>query len=513
MTDLVALLDEAAAAFADEPAVAGAGTSFTYEELADRVRRGAARLRDDGLQEGDRVLLALESRPEWPAAFFSIVRAGCVAVPVPPDIAPSAATAAVLHIEPKCCVVSARTAGLIDGLPAITIEQLFSGLPMEPTVHPLAMLAFTSGSTDRPRAVELTHENLIGDLEAMLQARTCVPGDAFLSMLPPAHLFELMGGLLGPLACGARIVYAGAPLPNRLIETLRESQITHAMAVPALVEALYGEVVEQLLEVGLLENERDARSPAVTARRLQSDLGPDDVRRVRQGARSRIGDTFRTIIVGGAALDPAFVLIGRAMGICVETGYGLTEAGPIVTVGDSDNCPPGSVGQALPGIEVRTAEDGEILVRGPNVMRGYFKDPEGTAEALRDGWLHTGDTGHIDDDGFLFVTGRIKEAIVTAAGETIHPDEVEPYYRSPLFMESCVAALPGADGNDRIALFVVPVADASAKQIEEAIADLRAAAPTRYRVERFVQRTEPLPRTPTGKVRRALLRGEKSADR
>jgi long-chain acyl-CoA synthetase len=513
MTDLAALLDRSAARFADEPAVAGAGTSFTYEELADRARRGAARLRDDGLQEGDAVLLALEARPEWPAAFFSIVRAGCVAVPIPPDIAPSAAASVIAHIEPKSCIVSARTAGLVDGLPAIAIEQLFSVSPAEPVVHPLAMLAFTSGSTDRPRAVELTHGNLIGDLEAMLHARTCAPGDAFLSMLPPAHLFELVGGLLGPLACGARIVYAGAPLPNRLVATLREAKITHAMAVPALVGALYGEVVEQLLEVGFFENEQDARSPAVTARRLGSDLGPEDVRRVREGVRGRIGDTFRTVIVGGAALDPAFAKIGQAMGICVETGYGLTEAGPIVTVGESGNCPPGSVGRPLHGIEVRTAEDGEILVRGPNVMRGYFKDPEGTAEALRDGWLHTGDRGHVDDDGFLFVTGRIKEAIVTASGETIHPDEVEPYYRSPLFAESCVAALPEADGNDRIALFVVPAADASAEQIEAGFADLRAAAPARFRVEQLVRRSEPLPRTPTGKVRRALLRGERSEDR
>jgi len=512
MTDLVALLDRSAARFPHEPAVAGAGTSFTYEELADNARRGAAKLRGDGLQEGDAVLLALEARPEWPAAFFAILRAGCVAVPVPPDIATPAAAAVIAHIDPKVCVVSGRTVGLFDGLPVIPIEQLFSAPPTEPVVHPLAMLAFTSGSTDQPRAVELTHGNLIGDLEAVLRARTCAPGDAFLSMLPPAHLFELMGGLLGPLACGARIVYPGALLPNRLIEMLREAKITHAMAVPALVGALYGEVVEQLLEVGFFENESDARSPEATSRRLHTDLGPEEVRLVREGVRGRIGDTLHTVVVGGAALDPAFALIGQAMEICVEAGYGLTEAGPIVTLGKSGDCPPGSVGRPLPGIEVRTAEDREILVRGPNVMRGYFKDPVGTAEALRDGWLHTGDRGHVDDDGFLFVTGRIKEAIVTAAGETIDPDEVEPYYRSPLFAEFCVAALPGADGNDRVALFVVPAADAGAEQLKEGFADLRAAAPARYRVEHLVRRSKPLPRTLTGKVRRALLRAERSQE-
>jgi long-chain acyl-CoA synthetase len=513
VTDLVKFLQETAKRFAAEPAVAGGGLTLTYGELAERACRGAAHLRSMGLTDGDAVLLATEARPEWPAAFFAIVHAGCVAVPIPEDLPRPVASAAIAHIEAKACIVNTRTAGLGDGLPSIGIEQLFSMPPMEPIVHPLAMLGFTSGSTSRPRAVELTHRNLLGDLEALRQARAGAPGDSFLSMLPPAHLFELMGGLLGPLSCGARVVYPGAPLPNRLVEALREARITHAMAVPALVAALYGEVVEQLVDTGFFENADHARSPSFTAERLRSELGPQEVQRVREGVRSRIGDTFHTLVVGGAALDPAFARVGEAMGICVETGYGLTEAGPIVSVGRSGECPPGSVGRPLPGIEVRIADADEILVRGPNVMRGYFKDPDATADALRGGWLHTGDCGTIDDSGFLFVTGRIKEAIVTAAGTTIHPGEVEPYYRSPLFAEACIAAVAGKSGNDRIALFVVPVPDATAEQIEEQFADLRAASPARYRVERLFCRAEPLPRTATGKVRRALLRDAEDRER
>ena len=262
MTDLVALLDEAAARFADEPAVAGGRTSFTYEELADRARRGAARLRDDGLQEGDAVLLASSRGP-------SGRRRSSPSFAPAASPYPSLRTSHLPQRQPPSCTSSRRILrwsareppGCSTGFPRSRSSSSSRRRRRGPVVHPLAMLAFTSGSTDRPRAVELTHGNLIGDLEAMLHARTCAPGDAFLSMLPPAHLFELMGGLLGPLACGARIVYPGAPLPNRLVEALREAKITHAMAVPALVEALYGEVVEQLLEVGILRERAGRAKP------------------------------------------------------------------------------------------------------------------------------------------------------------------------------------------------------------------------------------------------------------
>jgi rifamycin polyketide synthase module 1/2/3 len=155
-------------------------------------------------------------------------------------------------------------------------------------------------------------------------------------------------------------------------------------------------------------------------------------------------------------------------------------------------------------VEVRVEKD-EVLVRGANVMRGYHRNPSATAEALVDGWLRTGDRGAIDADGNLTITGRLKEAMVTAAGETIYPEEAEAFYRSPLFAEAAVAALPGDDGNDLPVLFVMADPVVTDEELEDAFRSMRASAPARLRLTRLVRRSTPLPRTATGKVKRHLL--------
>ena len=516
---LPGLVSRSARLFATAPALVKArtvgGAGLTYQELRDRMVAGATTFRAAGLRSGERVVLLLEAGPEWAAAFFAILDAGLVAVPFPPNWPPEALAATTAHAAPAAVVVDQqneeRAQAIAPGRPTFPVAELFrqdGGTTPPPPTSPddLALLAFTSGTTHRPRGVELTHGNLLGDLAAILRVRTASPEDAFLSMLPPAHLFELVLGLLGPLACGARVVYAGSLLPNRLVEAVRDERITHALAVPALVGALYEEIVEELLEAGVVRSESRDESPSTIAERLESEPATDLVSLASE-VRSRIGETFRHLMVGGAAVDPAFPRIVAAMGIRMEVGYGLTEAGPIVSAGLAEDCPRASVGRPLPGIAVRVDEHGEILVRGSNVMRGYFKDPEATAAALENGWLRTGDHGRLED-GFLFVTGRLKDALVTAAGETIYPEEAEYYYKSPLFQELCVAALAGEHGNDIPALFVVQIRDVTPERLEEAFADLRAAAPARLRVERLVSLAAPLPRTASGKIRRRILAEE-----
>ena len=365
-----------------------------------------------------------------------------------------------------------------------------------------ALLAFTSGSTGRPRVVEISHENLLSNLRALSQVRRAGPEDAVLATVTPAHLFGLTVGLLGPLVCGARVVFPGPPLPNRLLACLREDDITLALAVPALVEELAAQILEELRDRGAVETDLRDRDP----RRIAEAFGSNES--ACRAVRERIGEQLHTLIVGGAALDPGWAGVLSRLGIRLEVGYGLTETSPIVTTGFAGECPPGSAGRALPGVEVRVDRDGEILVRGPNVMRGYFKDPAASATVLRDGWLRTGDRGRLDD-GFLFVTGRIKEAMVTASGETIYPDEVESHYAHPLFAERCVAPVSAPDGNDIPVLFVVPVSpDLPDDRLRDAFADLRAAAPARLWVSRMVRLENPLPRTLSGKIRRRLVAQE-----
>jgi long-chain acyl-CoA synthetase len=516
----LAWLPELVRAAADEYGEAAAlqsanskASGLSYAQLLDRVERAAATLRAHKLARGSHVLLALESRPEWAAAFFGILEAGLVAVPVPADTTGAAATAIAAHAQISLAVVSQRTRDLaeeLSGIACIGVDELFTHEPGSTRVHAaarreLAMLAFTSGSTRQPRAVELSHDNLLCNLDALLQLRSGGRGDAMLSILPPAHLFELMVGLLAPLACGARVVYAGAPLPNRIVNALREHEITHALAVSAIITCLYEEIVSQLVETGVIQD-RGSQSLMETAQRLETELDAQDLQRISDGVRAQIGSTFATLVVGGAAIDPALARIISAIGIQVHVGYGLTEASPVVSLGLVGQCPDGSVGRPLPGVEVRIAANGEILVRGANVMRGYFRDPEATSAAFEQDWLRTGDHGRLDSDGFLFITGRLKEAMVTAAGETIYPEEIEPYYEHPLFAEGCVAALPDANGNDVPTLFVVPSdRNPSAGRLEDAFATLRAAAPARYRVGKLVQLSQPLPRTAAGKIRRRVI--------
>jgi long-chain acyl-CoA synthetase len=477
------------------------------------MEHGAARLRALDLAAGDRALLYMEACAAWPAAFFSILEAGLVVVPIPADTPVATAAHVAAFADARLAIVGKRTGALLasSGVRVLPVDQLFEAETNRHTADAdalpeLALLAFTSGCTSQPRAVELTHANLLANLHALLRVRRAAPGDAFLSMLPPAHLFELMVGMLGPLACGARIVYASSLLPHRLLAALRDERITHALSVPALLDVLYQELIADLVEAGVLDRTRRDQTLAETARTLRQDTDAAELDRLRTSIHERIGTSLHTLVVGGAALDPAWAEITAALGLRLEVGYGLTEAAPIVSVGLASESPAGSAGRPLPGIEVQVSPEREILVRGANVMRGYLGDAHATALALADGWLHTGDHGYVDAQGFLFVTGRLKEVLVTAAGQTLYPEEVEPHYDSPLFAERCVAGMPGPHGNDVPVLFVVPASpELGEQELRRAFEDLRAAAPPRLRVADMVRLTAPLPRTALGKVRRRSL--------
>lgn len=496
-------------------------TGFTYGGLQAAMENGARRLSAAGWRPGDRAVLLAEPGAHWVTGFFALMAADLVAVPLPTDTPPDVVDRLARWVEARGILVGAQpvpTDGVFARLPCFRPDELAhplpSGPPAPPTLatpegpascHP-AVLAFTSGSTGQPRAVELSHANLLADVAAMRRVRHADPGDSFLSLLPPTHLFELTAGLLGPISCGARVVYPGTLLPNRILAALRSESITHVLCVPALLDALFRECLDQMTAGGRIRSGHPDASPAGVALRLREDLTPAELDDWRREVRNLLGGSLRSVIVGGAALDPAWKEIAVHLDLPLETGYGLTEAGPVVSLGRVAECPVGSVGQPLPGIDVRLGPSDEVLVRGPNVMRQYYRDPVATAAALEDGWLHTGDLGRIDSHGFLFITGRLKEVLVSAKGETIHPAEMEPHYSSPLFREHCVAGLRGPDGNDIPTLFAVPASPATPSEaLHRAFEQLRNGAPGRCRVERLILLPTPLPRTATGKVRRNVL--------
>jgi len=425
----------------------------TYGELEARVCLRGHELRSE-YPTGTPVLLDAPAGLEWIVEFFAILEAGLVVVPLLPNMDRT------------------RVARLVGW-----------GAARAGT----ALLVCTCASETRPIIVRLTHANLLADLRALRAVRRVSPGDTLLSVLPPAHLFELMGGMLGPLSCGARIVHQNVPMPRRILARMREESVCRVMVVPALFEMI----------VRALTGEESTSAPALAAKLRRH---PDPCA-LRHKARALLGDAFDCFVVGGAALHPAWKEIAGMLGFRIEVGYGLTEAGPVVSLGDVARLPAGSCGRPLPGIEVKTDACGEILVRGPNVMAGYYGDRRATSAVFRDGWLRTGDHGRLDADGHLFVDGRIKDAIVPSSGETFWPPELEEHYCSELFADHCVAPRQAADGNDEAVLYVVPgVADRAA--VEREFLRLRKLAPSRARVKRMRIVDGPFPRNADGEVLR-----------
>jgi len=456
MLTLTDLLHEAAERFRTQRAVG----ELTYGELEARICLRAYELRHE-YPTGSPVVLNAPAGVEWVVEFFAILESGLVPVP------------------------------LLPNMDRERVERLVA----DRAIHAgTAVLVCTSASERKPIIVRLTHANLLADLRSLRAARRVAPGDTVLSVLPPAHLFELMVGLLGPLSCGARIVHEALPLPRRVLARIRADSVRHVLLVPALFEMIARALVR----------EDPASAPELAAKLRRH---PDHCA-LRRETRAQLGDQFDSFIVGGAAIHPAWKQIAELLGFRLEVGYGLTEAGPVVSMGDVAQLPDGSCGRVLPGIEVATDACGEILVRGPNVMAEYFGDARATAAAFRDGWLRTGDHGRLDSDGHLFIDGRIKDAIVPSTGETFWPPEIEEHYASKLFTEFCVAPRSVRDGNDEAVLFVVP-RGADQAELEQEFRRLRRAAPERARVKYMRVVEGPFPRSLDGEVRRRELARER----
>lgn len=516
---LADLLQRSAATHPDRPAVeSAAGTDRrTYATLWRNVGQGAAVLAQMNLPPGARVLFPVAAGPDWIASFLALTHADLVPVALPADTPPALAslaarfTGAVAWIDDGTSAARGRE---LAHLPAIAMTDLartgdMAAVASRPVrAGATAVILFTSGSTDRPRAVALSHEALHANVAAVTAVRQPLPDETLLSVLPPAHAYELVAGQLAPLAAGARIVYGGPALPNRLLRTVAERRVTRLVLVPSLLEALVRELLHDLVEAGVVRPECHSLQASELAE-AANQLTDDARARIRTAVRDGIGADLRTVVVGGAALDPAWTAVLDAAGVQLDVGYGLTEAGCVVSIGDARHCPSGSAGHPLPGIRVRIGDDEEVLIRTPSAMTAYVGDAPGTDTAFEAGWLHTGDRGRIDDEGYLFVTGRIKDAMVTAGGETIYPEEVEACYHDPAFAELAVVPGHGPNGNDRPMLVVVPAGTSVTPELAHRTAGrLRAAAPARLRVADVVYRTAPLPRTALGKIRRRAVAAE-----
>jgi long-chain acyl-CoA synthetase len=425
------ILEVSAAKFGDKDALIikpGFRTrAWTYRDLADVVPRIARYLADAGITKGDRVITFGVNRPEYGIAILAALRAGAIIVPL--DVNSTAEFVAKIAQRTRASAVFAtvqtkeRAATL--GLPVHEMEllpdraRLKEPLPKaELGPDDLAEVMFTSGTTGEPKGTMLTHRNLLSNAIAATQIFPIGPSQRLLSFIPLSHIFEQGPGFLCVLVAGASVVYPTSRQPAVVRRTFKERHVSMILITPAAVRSLFIAIERKA--------QSDGKGPLFAKLRRIARRLPLPLRRILFiSVHKQFGGRFRYIVSGGAALDPALGEAWRELGVDVLQGYGLSETAPALTFNRIDRNRYGSVGVAVPGVEVKIAEDGEVLAKGPNVFKGYWENDEATRAALDGEWFHTGDLGKFDDDGFLWLHGRKKDMIALPDGLKVYPEDVE----------------------------------------------------------------------------------------
>lgn len=399
-------------------------TIFTYAMLQQRVQRFAAYLQAQGIAKGDRLLVWSVSRVNWMVAYLAVLLAGGVVVPLDVNTREDFLSRITRTTEAKFLITTPKQYQSLKEppLPCIDIEHLPEG-QFDPALLPevqaedLAELVFTSGTTGQPKGVMLSHSNIASNAQAALKVVDIHANDRALSILPLSHMFETTIEI-ALLSAGASILYARSLVPDTLLKLLSSRDITCMVLVPQALQ-LFMNGIER-------EVRRQKKEKLWTILHRVAPHLPFAWRRcLFLDVHKRFGSRFRFFISGGAYLAPALAEFWENMGFRVMQGYGTTECSPVVSVAPAQKYVSGTVGRALPGVQVRIAEDGEILVRGPNVAQGYWKNAEATEAAFRNGWYHTGDLGYLDAHGYLYIKGRKKNLIVLANGLNVYPEDVE----------------------------------------------------------------------------------------
>ena len=435
MSTIVGILEEAERKFGGKTALVGRQgyrvERWSFSQLWDRSYRVASWLEQEGVSKGDRVILWAHNSPSWAAAFFGGLRLGAILVPLDIGSSPEFVDRVKEQTQPKLALVSDATArswshGDVPNVRLEDLEQLIerTGPPPKDTlVEPqdIAEVIYTSGTTGDPKGVILTHRNIVANVMASAEM---VPGKAsyrLLSILPLSHMLEQTVGLLAPLAGGASIAYPQSRRSTVIFRAFKDHRITTMLMVPQVLQLLNNAIEARVKEQG---KERMWRFLHGVAPRLPMALR----RRLFAPVHRQLGGSLKFIICGGAYLDPALARNWENMGVPVVQGYGTTEAAPIVSCNTLSRRKSDSVGKAVPGVEVKIAESGEILIRGDNVTSGYWQNPKATQDAFDDGWYQTGDLGFLDQDGSLYLKGRVKDLIVLASLRNLyfHPGKACP---------------------------------------------------------------------------------------
>ena len=527
---------------------------ITYAELKTQVDRLGAFLQDQGVVQGDRVAIVGENSPNWGIAFITVTSMGAVAVPILPDFHTSEIHHILRHSGSKAVFISERyfhkiedfdldsftVVVLLDDFSIIgadtskaTLKKLLAEggkelkkiksivlrmagiVPAHVKENALASIVYTSGTTGHSKGVMLSHKNLISDAIATTNIVTVTDEDRMLSILPLAHVYECTLGLILPMMMGASIYYLRKPPTAAImIPALASVRPTIMLSVPLIIEKMY----------------KSRIAPEISRKRVVRLLYrfPLLRKRINRMAGKKLlaifGGALKTFCIGGAALSSEVEKFLREAGFPYAVGYGLTETSSLVAGTNARRTRFRSTGQAIPGVEIKIDQpdpktgEGEILVRGDNVMLGYYHDSERTAEAFSEGWFRTGDLGNLGDDRYLYINGRLKNVIIGPSGENIYPEAIESIVnRSEIVLESLVFQDEGSLAarihldyekldleftekhlsETQIQEHIETLLEDVRKQVNEQVS-------TFSRLSKVIEQTEPFEKTPTQKIKRYL---------
>ena len=465
----------------------GTWRDITWFQFGQTVRELAVGLIEVGLESRDRIAILSQNRPEWAFADLATLSADGIVVPVFETTTPEQVKYILRDSESKFVFVSGpdqlgkvlQVRGALPDLEKIILFDREGGLSIQDetiltldgvlhrgktTKHPeafterldrttpedVATLIYTSGTTGQPKGVMLSHDNILSNCRAALDVMPIARDDIVLSVLPLSHAFERMAGYYSIMMAGGTIAFAESF--DRALDNMLEVRPTVVGAVPRFFETIQRTILDGIDTKGALVRKAFEKSVAVgrAVGRLRGRREPiprflDLTHKICERVlfhriHRRMGGRVRFFVSGGAPLAAETAEFLQAVGLMILEGYGLTETSPVISVNTPDNLRLGSVGQPLPGVEVKIAKDGEVLVRGPGVMKGYYGRPEATKETIdSDGWLYTGDIGYLDEDNYLHITERKGDVIVTEAGWNIAPQTLETLLKRNKYIEQvCV---------------------------------------------------------------------------
>ncbi|MFZ1730304.1 MAG: AMP-binding protein [Bacteroidota bacterium] len=528
----------------------------TYVQLSRHVQRFGAALQRMGLKERDHVAVIAENRVQWGVAYLAAACFNFVAVPIDKNLQENEILTILHASTAKAAVFSENFRDMFEGF-LLTVQTLTFLVDMDlpthrgnlhsmremieaeavsseanpfPAVdpHSMAVIVFTSGSMGNAKGVMLSHENLCANLRGMLKMVEILPSDRFLSVLPMHHTYECTCGFLCPLVAGASAHYARSL--KSVADDMLSVRPTIILGVPLLFDKMYRRISKAIAEKKIATA---VMKPLLGMIALLEGLGVQGVRRkVFKDVHERFGGSIRILIVGGAAPDPEVASGFRSLGFHFIQGYGLTETAPILALNRLRKFKDEAAGLPLPGVSIRIEDPdhegrGEIIVSGPNVMLGYYRNEKATLEVLREGWFSTGDIGSVDSDGFLHINGRKKNVIIARNGENVFPEEIEEHVNKiPFVLESIVFGDRAENDDEMIAVLIVPDANAVydygiahdkdvtpemvQQLIQEEINRLNRHLPVHKQIRRVQIKDTEFEKTTTQKIKRFLVNAEDS---